>query len=367
MKSILQILPSFNTGGVEHTTLKVANSIAKAGCKSFVASSGGDLVKELNSNVVHFCIAKLNSKNPFFIFLNIFKLIKIIKSNSIDVVHARSRAPAWSAYFAARITKKLFITTYHGAYGQNIFKYFYNKVMAKGQPTVVASDFMSEHVNFHYPFARTINIPSGIDTKYFFNDEEVALKAEQLKKTLKLQDNQKIILLVGRFTRIKGHQFLLKAINNSSFLKNNSLVIFVGDSKNQSLVSELENYALKNSINLKVFKDQSDLRPYFSVSDLVIVPTTKPEAFGRVTVEAMSMGKFVIANNLGASAEVLGSNEWVYNIDENGCNLTSKILEFYDLPRSEIKLIGLSNRERAVANYDVNVMLDKHLHLYGII
>lgn len=364
MIKVLQVIPALNTGGVEHTTLHVANSLGSKKEASYVASSGGNLTNELDEGVYHFTLPTLNSKNPIEIFLNAQRLAEIIKKNGIKIVHARSRACGWSAYFASKKTKTRFVTTYHGAYGQNCLKWYYNRVMAYGNPVVVASKYMHNHVKNFYHFAKTFEIPSGIDTKYFCKNSTTLAEALNLRDSLNIENDKKTILLLGRFTSIKGHIELLRAVNASCLLTQKAHVVFVGNCGNPGLVNELTNYASSNNIKLHVFFDQKDLRPFFELANIVVVPTNKPEAFGRVTVEAMSMEKCVIVNDLGASGEVLGDQSWVYESRDSVNKLSEKLLQAFALSDDELEIIGKKNRLRAIKMYDLEVMLSKHFELY---
>lgn len=358
MSSILQVLPAFHAGGVEQTTLLVANSLAEQGFGSFIASAGGLVTKKLHPQVEHIHLP-LNTKNPYLILANAKKIKKIIADERINIIHARSRAPAWSAYFAAKAMNIHFLTTYHGAYSQNFLKWYYNRVMALGNPVIVASQYMENHVLDYYPEASCVKIPSGINTDFFSPNNST-------KKTLRLKseiaDDIKVILLVGRFTRIKGHHILLQAASKSAF-RSQLAVIFVGDSKNLKLVSELKNEAEALSIKLHVYVDEKDLRPFFNRADVVVIPTTKPEAFGRVTVEAMSMSKVVIVNDLGASSEVLSNSDWVF-IHNKAESLTQKIDAALELNFEKAQEIGIANRSRAISFYNIEKLIEGHLQVY---
>ncbi len=361
MNSILQVIPSFHAGGVEQTTLHVANALAEQGFNSFVVSAGGILTKKMHPDVVHICLP-LNTKNPFQISSNAKKLKKIIKDHDINIVHARSRAPAWSAYIAAKALGAHFITTYHGAYSQNFLKWYYNRVMALGSPVIVASGYMEGHVKKYYPNAHCVQIPSGINTKFFSSDLANQSKMQELRAQWNLGDDSKIILLVGRFTRIKGHQMLLQAASQSAF-KDQLTIVFVGDSKNPKLVNELKNQAMALSIKCYVHTDEKDLRPFHSLANVVVVPTTKPEAFGRVTVEAMSMCKVVIGNELGASSEVIDSPEWVFS-HNSATDFAQKIDAALKLNPEQAQEIGTANRLRATSLYDVETLIEGHIQMY---
>jgi glycosyltransferase involved in cell wall biosynthesis len=361
MNSILQVLPSFHAGGVEQTTMHVANALAEQGINNFVVSEGGILVKKLHPGVTHVCLP-LNTKNPFLIFSNSKKIKKIIKDHNINIVHARSRAPAWSAYLAAKATNAHFITTYHGAYGQNFFKWYYNRVMALGSPVIVASAYMEDHVKKYYPKVQCVQIPSGIHTKFFSPELANQSKIQELKAQWNLNEESKVILLVGRFTRIKGHQMLLQAASQSAF-KNHLNIVFVGDNKNLELVNELKNQAAAFSIKLHAHVDEKDLRPFYKIANVVTVPTTKAEAFGRVTVEAMSMEKIVIVNDLGASSEVINAPEWVFK-HNSVADFASKIDTALRLTQMQVQEIGVANRLRATSLYDIEGLITGHMQVY---
>ena len=361
MNSILQVLPSFHAGGVEQTTMHVANALAEQGINSFVVSEGGLLVKKLHPGVTHICLP-LNTKNPYLIFSNSKKIKKIIEENNINIVHARSRAPAWSAYLAAKATNTHFITTYHGAYGQNFLKWYYNRVMALGKPVIVASAYMEDHVKKYYPNVQCVQIPSGIRTAFFSPELVNQSKIQELKTRWDLREDSKVILLIGRFTHIKGHHILLQAVSQSVF-KDYLNIVFVGDSKNSKLVNELKNQAAAFSIKLHVHIDEKDLRSFYKLANVVVVPTTKPEAFGRVTVEAMSMEKIVIVNDLGASSEVVNNSEWVFS-HSSVADLTQKIDAALCLAQGQIQDIGIENRLRAMTLYDVESLIAGHMQVY---
>jgi glycosyltransferase involved in cell wall biosynthesis len=360
MNAILQVLPSFHAGGVEQTTLLVANALAEQGLGSFIASAGGMLTKKLHPDVVHICLP-LNTKNPYLIFSNVKKIKKIIADHHINIVHARSRAPAWSAYFAAKSMNVPFLTTYHGAYSQNFVKWFYNHVMVLGSAVIVTSGYMKNHVKKYYPNSNCIQIPSGINTKFFSSELDVP-QMKALQSQWNINDHIKVVLVVGRFTHIKGHHILLEATNRSTF-KNQMIVVFVGDSKNPQLVNKLKSQAASFSLKLHVHLDEKDLRPFLNLANVVVVPTIKPEAFGRVTVEAMSMGKTVIVNDLGASSEVLNNPDWVFS-HNNLETLTQKIDNALSLNPKQAQEIGAANRLRASSLYDIETLIEGHIQVY---
>lgn len=361
MNAILQVLPTFHAGGVEQTTLLVANALAEKGFKSLITSAGGILSKKLHPDVQHIYLP-LDTKNPYLIFSNAKKIKQIILDNNVDIVHARSRAPGWSAYFAANSTKVNFVTTYHGSYSQNFFKQYYNKVMALGNPTIVASRYMENHVRKYYPNSVCVRIPSGINTEYFSPSLVNQSRIRELKSQWNVSDNEKILLLVGRFTRIKGHELLLQAVKLSSF-KNQVTVVFVGDSKNPKLVDELKKQANELSLKLYICMDEKDLRPFFSMANVVVIPTVKPEAFGRVTVEAMSMERIVIGNDLGASSEIINNSKWIF-VHNKVESLAQKIDEALSLTVEQAYTVGHENRTRVSNLYNIDTLVEGHIQVY---
>lgn len=362
MSGVLKVLPSFHTGGVELSTLLIVNYVAENGLKSYVASAGGILESKLLPNVKHITLP-LTSKNPFKILINAIRLKKIISRYNIKIIHAGSRAPAWSAYIAAKLSGIKFVTTYHGAYGQNFFKWYYNRVMTMGKPVIVASKFMEQHLLRYYPGTKCVIIPSGVDTDFFETSEYVDKKSNQIKNSWGLEKDRKVILLVGRFTRIKGHEFLLKSLTYFG-TKKAPIVIFVGDSKNSKFTDSLKQKANQINLDLFIYKDEPDLRSFYNLADAVIVPTIKPEAFGRVTVEAMSMGKIVIGNNLGASSEIINNPDWIFDSSSTE-SLSNVIDKAISLSANQVLEIGKKNRERAKFLYDVSKLTEGHLEVYN--
>lgn len=362
MSGVLQVLPAFHVGGVEQSVLTIANYLNEQGIPSFVASSGGILQKKLLSNVTHLTLP-LRTKNPFKIIYNAIKLRKLIAQYDIKIIHAGSRAPAWSAYLAAKLSKIAFVTTYHGAYGQNFFKWYYNRIMTLGTQVIVCSNYMADHVKKYYPTTKCTNIPCGVNPDFFANDATIEKQSKHLRLEWDLKQDDKAVVLVARFTRIKGHAFLLESLAHCK-LKKVPSVVFVGDSKNLNLINELKQKAALLKIKLFMHLDEPDLRPFYGAADVVIVPTTKPESFGLVTAEAMSMGKVVIGNNLGASPELINDPTWIFDAN-NQASLACKIEHALNLAVKQAQVIGQKNRERIVALYNSKNFLTEHLRIYN--
>ena len=308
--SVLQALPDLNSGGVERGTLEVNKYLASKGYRSIIVSNGGRMVGQvLKDKGEHHKLA-IGKKNILTIF-TIFKLIKLIKKNKIDIVHARSRLPAWVCYFAIRFIKKghrpIFITTVHGPYSVN----FYSSIMTKGDKVIVVSKMIQDYVLKNYKIDRKkifLNY-RGVSNKDFpfnFKAPKNWLKAWYQKYPQ--TKNQIILTLPARITRWKGHEDFIELIKNLSHKYPNIHGLIVGDEKKKNKYKA----ELKNKINeLKLKKSitfvghRNDIREVMSISKIVFSLSKEPEAFGRVSLESLSIGKPVIAYSHGGVKEQL--------------------------------------------------------------
>lgn len=323
---ILQVLPALQSGGVERGTIDLASFLKEKGHTPFVASKGGDLCRLLDEKKIKHFSFDLASKNPLVILQNAFRLKNIIKANKIDLVHARSRAPAWSAYLAAQMADVPFVTTFHGTYNfqetfLGSFKKAYNSVMARGDGVIAISQFIQDHILAHYSQSLKPNalslINRGVDLKAF-NRAAISQECVQvLKKQWRLTDQHKVILVPGRLTRWKGQCIVLRALEILVPENPNLICIFIGsDQGRHGYTQELKEQVEKASLEDKVrFVDHvSDMPVAYSVGDLVVHASTDPEAFGRVIIEAQAMEVPIIASNLGAPAQTikLGETGWLH-------------------------------------------------------
>lgn len=307
--TILQVLPALETGGVERGAVQIAGAIARAGWRSLVASAGGTMVRELDRLGAQHIQLPLDTKNPFVIRANIDRLVRVIQSERVDLVHARSRAPAWSAWIAAEREGKPFVTTFHGTYGAgNALKRLYNGVMAKGEPTIAASEFIARHIieTYHVPPERLRLIPRGIDLERFSPDKVQPHRMLQLVKDWRLPDGVTVILLPGRLTRWKGQTVLIEALTH---LKRTDIVCVLAGSDqgrtqyHQELERLVDGQGLSGRV--RIVGDCQDMPAAYMLADVVVSASTEPEAFGRVAVEAQAMGRPVIATDHGGSRETI--------------------------------------------------------------
>jgi len=314
-KTILQVIPHLSAGGAERTTIEVAEALRAAGAKALVASVGGRLEGELTRAGAELIkIDKLATKNPLDIYGNATVLSKIIAKLHVDLVHARSRAPGWSALWAARRMKRPFVTTYHGVYNaKSAAKRLYNSVMARGDAVIANSDYTADHVRKEHPDAagRIVTIHRGVDIKRFSPDAVLPARRAALAKAWRLPaDNPgTIILLPARMTGWKGHR---EAIGAAAQLLSRKgapwRMIFAGDDQGREgylheLAQLIAQHGLDDRVSMVGHCD--DMPAAFAFADIVIAPSNQPEAFGRVAAEAGAMGVPVIGSTIGAQGEII--------------------------------------------------------------
>ena len=306
---ILQVTAALDEGGVERGTLEMAAYTVAQGVESHVASNGGKLVKELEAIGARHYQLPLASRAPWSILYCAWQLIRIIRKHQIDLVHARSRAPAWAAFIACRRTKTKFITTFHGAHKiQNRVKWLYNSVMTRGERVIAISAFMRQHImdNYFVAAAQIDVAPRGFDPHIFNPGLFSAQTRAELRASLGIGADCPIISLPGRLTRLKGQTVFLKALAQIQDLSWQALIIG-GASKKAPYEQELKSLAAELGLapRVKFLGSQPDIARFYAVSDIVVSASTEPEAFGRVAVEAQAMAKPIVASALGGSLETV--------------------------------------------------------------
>ena len=308
---ILQVLPSLQAGGVERGTVEMVRAIAGAGGTALVASAGGRMVPLVERAGGRHVTLRLLTKDPLGIWLNAGRLARLIRAEAVDIVHARSRAPAWSAMLAARRTRVAFVTTWHGVYGENLpFKRRYNAVMARGDRVIAISDFVAERVARDYGVGpdRLRTIPRGADTAVF---DKAAVRGDRLhalSRDWNLPDGAAVIMLAGRITPWKGHGLLLDALARLPRDARDWVCVLVGpEQRSGALAGRLLTRAGQLGIAHRLcFAGQCDDMPAaFALADIVVAPSLKPEPFGRVVVEAQAMGCAVVAADHGAATQTV--------------------------------------------------------------
>lgn len=315
---VLQVLPALVTGGVERGTVDMALSLVEAGWKAIVASSGGPMVRELLRGGAEHVTLPLASKSPLVIRANAARLERVITDHGVDIVHARSRAPAWSALKAAQKTGCHFVTTFHGTYNLGWFglKQRYNAVMTRGERVIAISHFIAEHVHRIYGVDpdRIRVVQRGIDLKKFDPARVSPERIIQLAQKWRLPDGFQVIMLPGRLTRWKGQAVLIEAL--ALLGRHDVRCLLVGSDQGRTgyreeLVDLIRRRDLVDVVH--IVDECGDMPAAYMLTDVVVSASTDPEAFGRVVVEGQAMGRPVIASDHGAPRETIlpGETGWL--------------------------------------------------------
>ena len=365
--AVLQVLPRLVTGGVERGTVEVAAALAAAGWKAVVASEGGPMVRELERAGARHVVLPLASKNPFVMRRNVERLEALIRRDQIDIVHARSRAPAWSALLAARRTGRHFVTTFHNAYDTSSWlKRRYNAVMGEGERVIAISRFVAEHAAEVYdvPPERLRIIERGVDFTRFDPERVSAERVIQLAREWRLPDGLPVVMLPGRLTRWKGQLVLIEAMARLG--RRNLRCVLVGSGTGR-YPRQLEEVTRQRGIAdiLHVVEECRDMPAAYMLSDVVVSASTRPEGFGRVIAEAQAMGRPVVATDHGGAREIVRDGETGWLVPPNDPQaLAQAIAMALDLPASKRMTLA----ERAIAHmrahFTTQAMTDRTLAVY---
>ncbi|WP_428644579.1 glycosyltransferase family 4 protein [Roseibium sp.] len=310
--TILQVIPDLNSGGAERTTLDVAQAVVKAGGTALVVSQGGQMVSDLKSYGAEHIVLPVKSKNPLTLWRNAARLAALIEDRNVSVIHARSRAPAWSSLWAARRTNIPFVTTYHGTYNQtNALKSYYNSVMARGDAVIANSHFIAGLVSSRHSFAsdRITVIQRGSDLKGLAPENVSALRQQALKDSWGVPSRRPIVLNMARLTAWKGQRVVVEAmalLKEAGF--SDPIAILAGDAQGRdSYVADLKKLIAAHGLhdNVRLVGHCADVPAALALADLAVVASTEPEAFGRAAVEAQAASVPVIVSDLGAVPETV--------------------------------------------------------------
>lgn len=367
---ILQVLPELNQGGVELGTIEIASELQKRGIKNFVASEGGRMEGALERlKVKHFTLP-LKSKNIFKMWLNSLRLAKIIKENGITIVHARSRAPAWSAYWAAKKCGVHYITTFHGTYGLGPkgIKKIYNQVMTFGERVIAISNHIKEHIIKNYGtdeskirlIARCVNMEN-------FDVENTS--AERMIKFLEennIPADKPLITLIGRLTNWKGQKLLIEALSKIKDMDFHCLLI--GDDQGRTQYSEelhdmIEQYDMEDRYTF--IRHVSDVPAAMLVSDVVLSTSIEPEAFGRIAIEGQAMGRVVVASDIGGSKETVidGVTGKLFKSGDAD-DLANAVKWALSLSKEDKDKIGANAIKNVKEHFTKQIMCDKTISVY---
>ena len=372
---MLQIVPSLITGGVERGTVDVANAITAAGWKAVVASEGGPMVREITRTGGQHVVLPLSSKNPLTMYRNVKRLEDLIREVGADIVHARSRAPAWSAWAAAANTGAHFVTTFHGTYSLGGFglKQRYNSVMAGGERVIAISHFISEHLQRLYGVSpnRIRVIHRGIDMDIFNPANVSPERIIALAQKWRLPDGYKVIMLPGRLTRWKGQSVLIEAL--ALLGRHDIRCLLVGSDQGRTgYRKELTDLIAARGMTdvVHIVDECNDMPAAYMLTDVAISASTDPEAFGRVVVEAQAMGHPVIASDHGAPRETVipGQTGWLVE-PGNPAALAEALAHFLSMSEADRHTVAETAkafvRDRFARETMCNATLDVYREVLG--
>jgi len=368
--TILQVLPALGgSGGVERGTVEIAGCISKQGWRSLVASNGGERVYQLQrAGAEHFQLP-LHSKNPLVMYANIARLERLIRTHNVDIVHARSRAPAWSAYYACKRTGAGFVTTFHGTYGaDNAMKRAYNAIMAKGERIIAISAFIAGHLKQHYGAASDAIrvIHRGVDIETFDQAKVSAERVVQLAQSWRLEDGFPVVMLPGRLTRWKGQTVFIEAV--AKLGRADIRCVLVGSDQGRSgYRKELERLIDRNGLNsvVRIVDHCDDMPAAYMLADVVVSASTDPEAFGRIVTEAQALGRPVVAPDHGGARETIiqGQTGWLVPPGDTAA-LADALRSALSLSDSDRQAFAERTVENVRQNFSKDAMCAKTLRVY---
>ncbi|WP_415290671.1 glycosyltransferase family 4 protein [Candidatus Pelagibacter sp. Uisw_136] len=365
---VLQVIPKLGYGGAETGCYDLAHYLPENNCSSYIVTSGGELLKFIDTKKVKVIKLPVHSKNPFLMLFNSIALIFIILLNNISIVHARSRAPAWSCLLATKITRRKFVTTFHGTYNfKNSIKKFYNSVMVRSDLIIAGSNFIFSHINQNYPKyldlkKKFLVIFRGINVDYFDSSTTLDTEENRLISDWEVNKNKKIILMPGRLTAWKGQETFIEALNlvNKKLGYDSFNAVILGSDQGRDIYTKkikrlAEQYRLTSQ--LKFIEHCKNMPLAYKISDIAVSASVEPEAFGRVAVEAQSMEKPIIASDIGGSNETIVDNVTGFLFQSGNAEaLSEKIVEVLQLDESRLKSIGIEGRKNIIKKFNVEKM-----------
>ncbi len=367
--SVLQVIPALDAGGAERTAVDVARAVVAAGGKAWIATTGGRLAGEAEKAGAEIVEGPFDTKNPLAIWRNAATLTKLVRREKIAIVHARSRAPAWSAYLAARRTGAKYVATYHGIYNaKGAAKRWYNSIMARGAAVIANSAYTANHVKAQHKIDLKILhvIPRGIDVAGFTPENVSSGRVEAIRKQWGLKPGRPVIVMPGRLTRWKGQLVFVEAL--ALLPDRNFEAVMVGDAQaRDAYVDELRATVgrLELTQHVRIPGHCSDMPAAFLAADVIVAPSIEPEAFGRVAVEAQAMGRPVVASRLGAQTETIldGVTGFLFPPGDAKA-LAQGIARALALPAAERETMAKTARERVTRIYSVDAMCAATLAVY---
>jgi glycosyltransferase involved in cell wall biosynthesis len=366
---VLQVIPKLGFGGAETGCYDLAHFLAEQECKSFLITSGGELLKFVRRDKIKVIRLPVHSKNPIIIFINAIIIFFIILFYNIDIVHARSRAPAWSCLWACFFARKNFVTTFHGTYNFSTkLKLFYNSVMVRSKLIIAGSNFIFNHINENYQKylnpskKKLLVIFRGINLEYFNLKNTSKKKVNTLAESWNIDKNNFIILLPGRLTKWKGQEIFIESLSLllEEYKKLNFHAIILGSNQGRDLFSKklsllVESHRLTKKITF--VENCKEMPIAYKLADLIISSSIEPEAFGRVAVEAQAMSKPIVASDIGGSKETVlnGKSGLLYKSDDSK-ELAKAMNKIIEKNKDSLNIMGEQGRKNVEKKFNVDQM-----------
>lgn len=366
--TVAQIIPRLESGGAEQAVLAVHRGLLQAGHRAIVVSSGGRMVEKILALGGDHVQLPVHGKNPLQLIKNAQSLGRMIRQKNIHVLHARSRAPAHSALWAARACGLPLVTTVHAAYkgNENFLKKHYNGVMVAGQATIAISHYIAGYVRQHWPHVAPTIIPRGIDVTRFDGAAVGADRLKAVRALWRVDDDEKIIFFPARVSRIKGHEMVVRIARALQpwLKKNNATLMMAGDVQADHFAEEIKFLTAPLS-HIRMVPHVADMPAAYAASQLVLVPSQVPEGFGRVPVEAAAMGVPVLASNLGALPEVMPNTPCHTLVPHDDAAAWARAIQaMWEISQDEKAKAAAAARHFVTQHYDEHRMVAETLKIY---
>jgi len=374
---VLQVIPRLGYGGAETGCYDLAHFLPEKDCKSYIATSGGELLKFVNKKKVKIFKLPVHSKNPILILLNSIIISFIILVYNINIVHVRSRAPAWSCLLATKITFRKIVSTFHGTFNfNNNIKKFYNSVMVRSDLVIAGSNFIFSHINENYGSfflkdkRKLLVIFRGINTNYYNPQKISPIKLDKFAKQNSIDRNKFIILLPGRLTEWKGQKIFIEAIKlltEKIDIPPFEAIILGSDQGRSVYKKKLTDLVQQHRLNkiIKFISHCEEMPVAYGIANLVCSCSIEPEAFGRVSVEAQSMQLPIIASDIGGSKETIINKKTGFLYKHDDPRELAKILNtVIQLSVDDLRFMGNEGRKNVTKKFDVETMCQSNLKEY---
>jgi glycosyltransferase involved in cell wall biosynthesis len=369
--AILQIVPTLNAGGAERSTIEIAEALAREGFTPLVASEGGRMVAQLQSVGGEWIRLPANAKSPWRLYSNARSLAAIIRERNVALVHARSRAPAWSALWATRWTHTPFVTTWHGAYSaENAAKRFYNSVMLRGDAVIANSKWTADHIRNIYDYRpkKLVVVPRGLDPAAFDQANVSPDRISRLRAQWNMREDDIVVLAPGRLSRRKGQLVLIEALAKLAGEYGDIRAVLAGEPTQRAdyaaeIARTIEEHKLESVVTNAGHVE--DMPAAYLAADIVVFATIEPEGFGRVAAEAAAMERPIIATDLGGTREIVLSGVSGLVVPPGDADaLAAALKQLLDAGKYGRRAMGARGREHVLRHFTLARMTGDTLALY---